>query len=136
MGVMKNAGEALKAARRAERDAKKDIKALERVVHPHAAAVQLDSPAPAHPPELEVGADLLSRVIRGPAHTGYFRQMPTDEGHVHMIFKWTSGTWAGHYVYVRCNVADSLLHCFTLLDEKRRQVLAGERKPTKDKGRD
>lgn len=77
--------------------------------------------------------DRVEAVIRGGGAVGYYRMMPTDEGDVHLMWKWTRGEWKDHYVYVFCAVDHNWKMCIALLRQKRDEVEAGTRKPTKDK---
>lgn len=74
--------------------------------------------------------------MRSSGAGGYFRIMPTDDGELHLIWKWTSGPLSQHYTYVFCGVADNWKMCIALLRQKRSECEQGLRKPTKDRWND
>lgn len=63
----------------------------------------------------------------------YLRIVPArDEVEYHWYIKYTSGIWAGHYLYFYQREMDSPVLAVTVLEQRFEEVQQGIRKPTKD----
>lgn len=63
----------------------------------------------------------------------YLRIVPArDEVEYHWFIKYTSGKWAGHYLYFYQREIDSPVLAVAVLEKRYEEVQEGIRKPTKD----